>query len=108
MWIYGRDIAWLLKEQFSFEKIYYGILSLFVLFVFFGFIISIFFEWFRLIYVSFLLLYLFIVLFSSLLFKIERSLCIFFGLILTHFSYGFGFLYGLFRSRHSTLYSQIW
>lgn len=108
MWIYGRDIAWLLKEQFSFEKVYYGILSLFVLFVFFGLILSIFIDYFRLIYLCFLLIYLFVVLFSSMIFKVDRIICVFFGLILTHFSYGLGFLYGLIRRRHSTLYGQMW
>ena len=107
MWIYARDKAWLIKEDFSIDKLYYSILSWFVLFLLIGAIISIF-TWFKYLYLFFVLFYLYLVFFSSLLTKIERSLFVFLGLILTHIIYGTGFIYGIIRKKHPTLYGQMW
>ena len=52
MWIYARDKAWLIKEDFSIDKLYYSILSWFVLFLLIGAIISIF-TWFKYLYLFF-------------------------------------------------------
>lgn len=118
MWIYGRDIAMLLKRkgQFSIGKLYYSMLSVFVLGVIFGAVISLFSHFLRLIYLSVILLYLMIVLASSIkktlslrgfsgcseisqISDINKNLkaipFLFIGIIATHFAYGLGFLYGL-------------
>lgn len=97
MWIYGRDIALLLKRknQFSLSRIYYSMLSLFVLGTMLGAIISFFSPFLRSIYFSVLGIYLFLVLISSLKKDLKTSMMLFLGIISTHFAYGLGFLYGL-------------
>lgn len=98
MWIYGRDIALLLKRkgQFSLDKVYYSLLSLFVSGVIAGFILSFINQTIRLIYFLSMLFYLAVVLISSLSKNLKEVPYLLSGIILTHFSYGFGFLYGLF------------
>ena len=105
MWIYGRDIGLLLKKkgQFSYDKLYYSLLSLFVLGVFSGAIASFFSSMLRTIYFSALSLYLFIVLMSSFDKEIKTFPYVFAGIILTHFAYGSGFLYGLFSKPKNAL-----
>ncbi len=118
MWIYGRDIAMLLKRkgQFSIDKLYYSMLSVFVLGIIFGAVISFFSPFLRLIYLSVILFYLILVLASSIkktlslrgfsgcseisqISDINKNLkaipFLFIGIISTHFAYGLGFLYGL-------------
>lgn len=97
MWIYGRDIALLLKRkgQFSLDKMYYSILSLFVLGVVFGAIVSLISPLLRIIYLSVILLYIVIVCASSINKDLKKVPFLFTGIILTHLTYGLGFLYGL-------------
>jgi len=105
MWIYGRDIAMLLKRngQFSIGKLYYFMLSIFVLGVIFGAIISFFSPFLRLIYLSVILLYLMIVLASSINKNLKAIPFLFIGIISTHFAYGLGFLYGLVSKTNNKL-----
>lgn len=95
MWIYGRDVAFLIKEKFSFDKLYYSLSSLWVLFLIIGGIFSIFNEIIRNFFFWVILVYLAIVLFSSLITNLKRSLLDFLTVILTNISYGLGFIYGL-------------
>jgi len=96
MFIYGRDIAWLLKEKFSFWQAYYSIMSIFAI-GFFVFLIGSFFSSIiRFLFIVGLITYLL----SMLLTSIHKSFSVTFwttvATILTHFAYGFGFLKGLF------------
>lgn len=97
IWIYGRDIAFLLKRKghFSIDKFYYSLLSLFVLGVIGGAIISIFNPLLKTIYLSVIALYLILTIISSIRRDIKTMPLIFVGIIATHFAYGFGFIYGL-------------
>ena len=100
MWIYGRDIAWLIKKGFSFDKLYYSILSLFVIGFTVGVILSFFNLWVRIIFLFCLLIYFLIMLVTSIHENFKISFWVFAGSISTHFWYGLGFLYGiLFRNR---------
>ncbi|MBI5148127.1 glycosyltransferase [Candidatus Pacearchaeota archaeon] len=102
IWVYGRDIALLTKKEFSFDKLYYSLPSLFVLFIFFGFLLSLTTK-FREIYWSLVFLYILIVLAFSIRKNIEKTILIFSGIVLTHFSYGLGYLYGLFLIKKTGL-----
>ena len=97
MWIYGRDVAFLIKEKFSFDKLYYSLLSLWVIFLIVGSLFSIFNEIIRYFFLSVILIYLIIISISSLLTNLKRSLLDFFTVILTHISYGLGFIYGILK-----------
>lgn len=105
VWIYGRDIALLLKrkEHFSIDKLYYSMLSLFVLGVVFGGVLSFFNSFLRIIYFSVIGLYLILVLASSLNKNLKTISFLSLGIITTHFAYGLGFLYGLFSKTRSHL-----
>ena len=96
MFIYGRDIAWLIKESFSFNKLYYSILSIFVLYLIAGFILSFLNTAIKFFYLFSIISYLTIMLIYSLIF-FNRSFLVFTGLILTHISYGMGFIYGVLK-----------
>lgn len=97
IWIYGRDAALLLKRkgQFTLDKIYYSMLSIFVMGVIFGAMLSLINPIIRIIYLSILSLYLFLVLISSLRKDLKTIPFLFIGIIATHFTYGIGFIYGL-------------
>jgi len=95
MWIYGRDVAFLIKEEFSFDKLYYSLLSLWIIFLVIGGIISIFNEIIRYFFFGVILIYFVVILISCLVVNLKRSLLDFFTVILTHISYGLGFVYGL-------------
>ena len=95
MFLYGRDIAFFTRKNFSLDLLYYSILSLWVLGLIIGGILSYFSEILRLIYFGVILFYLIIVLISSVLQNIKRSFLVFVMIILTHLSYGVGYLYGL-------------
>lgn len=81
------------------RRLGYFIPSLFLLVLFGGGLLSIFSSSFRMIYVSGLFLYLFIVLIFSILNSPRLAFLAFPGMILTHVAYGFYFLRGFFSSR---------
>jgi cellulose synthase/poly-beta-1,6-N-acetylglucosamine synthase-like glycosyltransferase len=99
VWIYGRDKAWILKEDFSLDKLYYFIPASFLIFVSFGFILSFFDVYFRYAYLLILIFYLILVIVFSLAKGLKRFFLILPGIILTHFSYGLGFIYGLLNKK---------
>ena len=96
MFIYGRDIAWLLKERFSIWQTYYSIMSIFVV----GFFVGLFFSFFSsvvmFLFVVGLIIYVFVILLTSLHEDITTAFWVTLATIFTHFAYGFGFLKGLF------------
>lgn len=96
MWIYGRDKAHLIRRQKIRNSPFYFMPSFFLIFNVAGMIASFFSSSIRLFYLSMILLYLSIVTITSLK-KRERMYLIFFGTILTHISYGLGFLFGLLK-----------
>ncbi len=104
-WVYGRDIALLLKrkKQFSIDKIYYSMLSLFVLGVIFGAILSLVHPIFKIIYFSVISLYLVLTILSSINKNVKAIPYLFAGIICTHFAYGLGFLYGLIAKKPEKL-----
>lgn len=94
------DKAVILKKSFSFEKIIYFLPAIFVLFLVFGFILSLFSIYFMTFYFFVILIYLLIVLVESIKTKgFILSLLVFIGLPLTHIVYGAGFLFGLTRTK---------
>ena len=93
MFIYGRDVAYLIKKQFSFDKLYYSILSIFTIYLFIGLILSFFYTSIKNFYLITIFIYLLSTFIHSL--KYKRFFLVFPGLILTHIYYGAGFLYGL-------------
>jgi cellulose synthase/poly-beta-1,6-N-acetylglucosamine synthase-like glycosyltransferase len=96
MFIYGRDIASLLKKKFSFDKLYYSVLSLFVGYLVVGGVVSFFSGIVKVVYLSSLLLYFGSILLLSIFKDFRRSLLLFITVVLTHISYGIGFIWGLF------------
>src|SRR3989344_251709 len=95
IFIYGRDIAWLTKKDFSLNKIYYSILSLFVVLFFVGLISSLFSKVIGMIFILATGIYLFLILFTSIHENLKVSFNVFITSIITHFSYGIGWLYGV-------------
>lgn len=97
MFIYGRDIAWLTKKDFSLDKIYYSILSLFVVLFFVGLIGSLFSKVIGMTFVLAIGIYLVLILVTSIHENVKVSFNVFITSIITHFSYGIGWLYGVVR-----------
>jgi len=95
VWRYGQDKAGIIKKDFAFDKLYYFI-PVFFMFAFAGGLFLLFNSFLRWVYVAFILLY-----FSLLLVatngSIKKRIIIFTGIILTHFSYAFGFVSGLLK-----------
>ena len=96
MFVYGRDIALLTKKDFSSDKIYYSLLSVFVIAFFTMAIISFASSFFKIIFLSGLSLYLLIMFLTSIHKNFTITLLTFVASVLTHFSYGFGWLKGIF------------
>ena len=106
MYIYSRDIAWLMKDKFSVDKLYYSILSLFVIYLVVGLILSFFNSYIRLFYIYSLSLYLIIIAIGSFKQNKKHAYLVFIGLILTHIVYGIGFLYGILTKKEKSLLQE--
>jgi GT2 family glycosyltransferase len=91
VWNYGRDKAWVIKEDFSIDKLYYSIPFCFVLFLTFGTVLSIFLPPIKVIFLFLFGLYLLIVLIASMIARFRFFPFLFLGIILTHIFYGVGF-----------------
>ncbi len=102
MFIYGRDIAWLTKKEFSWDKLYYSLLSLFVIGFFAGLIWSFFNVFIRAGFLFALGFYLLLMLFTSFHESLKMSWFVFIISIATHFAYGIGWLKGIFSSAEKT------
>lgn len=98
--IYGRDKAFLLKEFFSFDKLYYFLPSLFLLGLVFGFVLSIKSQLIFQVYTAVMVIYFLLIFLQSLMFPgVKRKLLIFCGIPLTHIFYGMGFIQGFMGNR---------
>jgi cellulose synthase/poly-beta-1,6-N-acetylglucosamine synthase-like glycosyltransferase len=95
MFIYGRDIAWLTKEDFSWDKLYYILHSLGLLIFVLGLLLSLFSDFIRVIFLYIVLAYLWVMFLASTKDNLKITFANFITLISTHFSYGIGWLYGL-------------
>jgi cellulose synthase/poly-beta-1,6-N-acetylglucosamine synthase-like glycosyltransferase len=96
MFIYGRDIAWLAKEEFSLNMFYFSLLSLFVIGFWAGTILSLFYPSIRNIFLFLLFFYFLVMIFTNIHKKLKISIFVTTVSIITHFAYGIGFLYGVF------------
>lgn len=95
MWIYARDIAWLTKEDFSFDKIYYSLTAIFSI----GFIVlligSIFNELIRNVFFILAGFYFLVMFLTSVHENLRTTFAVFLTSVLTHFANGFGWLCGI-------------
>jgi len=99
MFIYARDIAWMTKKIFTPWYFYYSILSFFTINFFTFFFLSFFISIVRNIFLIFFCFYFIILFITSWHKNIGISLIVTIMTMLTHFSYGIGFLYGLFKRK---------
>lgn len=99
VWNYGRDKAWVIKEDFSFDQLYYFIPLLFTIFLFFGITLSGLSPLIAKIFLPLISLYLLIIILTSFFIDFKLSPLLFIGIFLTHLTYGSGFFYGLVKKR---------
>ena len=97
MYVYARDIAWLTKKDFSKDELYYMIPSLGIFIFTFGLIGLIYGIYSKIILLSFSL-YFILMFLESLNKNIHTSIIVFFIGIITHFSYGIGWIKGILTS----------
>jgi GT2 family glycosyltransferase len=102
-YIFGRDIAWLTKKEFSFNMLFYSIMSLFVIGFLGGLIGSFFSEIVRLMFFYLLIFYFIIMIITSIHEGFRVSFYVFITSIATHFAYGFGYLKGIFSSPENNI-----
>ncbi len=99
MWTYGRDIAQLTKKEFSIDKIYYAANSIGLLVFVLGVILSISSPQINTIFSYVVFFYLLISFVTSIKESLEMTFAVFATTIATHFTYGFGWLYGIFSRK---------
>lgn len=100
IWTYGRDKALLFKKIPEFKKPFYFMPSIFVIGLVVGVFLSLLNHLFRSIYIIAISIYLSAVFISGLRTKnMKMTMLVFIGIILTHITYGIGFLKGLFTRR---------
>ncbi len=104
MFIYGRDIAWLAKEEFSFDKLYFSLLSLFVIGFFGGVVLSPFYPIIRIVFTFLMAIYFLIILSTSIHKNLKISISVSSISVATHFAYGIGFIYGLLKKNPKNIY----
>jgi cellulose synthase/poly-beta-1,6-N-acetylglucosamine synthase-like glycosyltransferase len=104
MWIYGRDLAWLLKERWQPDILFnvYPMPAIFVAGLVIGGILSFFSNFIRYLYFLAIVFYMIFIFAGSITTNIKTFPLIMIGLILTHISYGLGFIAGLFIPRPKT------
>ncbi|MDO8528974.1 MAG: glycosyltransferase [Nanoarchaeota archaeon] len=95
MFIYGRDIAWLAKEEFSLNMLYFSLLSLFVIGLLTGAVLSAFYPVIRNLFSLLLFFYFLIMIFTSIYENMKTSIFVMTTSVVTHFAYGIGFIYGV-------------
>ncbi|MBU2104464.1 MAG: glycosyltransferase [Nanoarchaeota archaeon] len=106
MWIYARDIAWLTKEDFSFDKIYYSLTAIFSI----GFIVlligSIFNELIRNVFFILAGFYFLVMFLTSVHENLRTTFAVFLTSVLTHFANGFGWLCGILTKKKLDTFSE--
>jgi glycosyltransferase involved in cell wall biosynthesis len=95
MFIYGRDIAWLTKEEFTPPMLYFSLLSLFIISFFGGILLSIFYLKIRVVFFFLIAIYFLIMIPTSIHKNLKISLYVFTVSVITHFAYGTGFIIGI-------------
>ncbi|MFZ5955031.1 MAG: glycosyltransferase [Nanoarchaeota archaeon] len=95
MYIYGRDIAWLTKKDFSFDKLYFSLLTLFVLGIVAGIFLSFFNPLIKNIFLVCLCIYIILMASTNIHENFKVSFFCFATTITTHFAYGLGWLKGI-------------
>jgi len=96
IYIYGRDVAWLFKQRgFSWDVLYYSMLSWGIISTAIGFTLSFFNPILRILFIIGVILYVLPVIISSIVVSKGKWLFSSIGLMLTHASYGIGFIIGL-------------
>ena len=95
MYIYSRDIAWLTKNEFSLDKLYYMIPSLGLL-IFVSGLIGIYYNVYSNLILTGFFIYIILMFLSSLRVNIITSIVVWIVSVATHFAYGFGWLKGMF------------
>ena len=98
IYIYGRDIAWHTKKEFTFDKLVFSLLSGGVLFFLVGLTSSFFYPFIRNWFLVIILIYMLIMLLVSININIKTSFNVWIIGMGTHFAYGFGWLKGIFSS----------
>ncbi len=95
MFVYGRDNLWLLKKEFSINKLHFLITLIGII----GFLLGIIFSFFnpviRIIFPILITISLFMILFTSIHKSIKITFFVFITSVLTLFAHGLGSLYGL-------------
>ncbi|HLD02223.1 MAG TPA: glycosyltransferase [Candidatus Nanoarchaeia archaeon] len=104
MYIYARDLAWLLKDKQEKSIIFniHPLPSLFLIGVVAGFFLALLNPILELIYIAVLLVYLVVFMLASIARNVLHFPLILLGIILTHISYGIGFLAGLISRKPRT------
>jgi glycosyltransferase involved in cell wall biosynthesis len=106
VWIYARDIAWLTKEDFSFDKIYYSLTAIFSVGFLFLLIWGFFNEFTRDIFLILAGFYFLIMFFTSIHENLKTTCAVFLTSVLTHFANGFGCLYGIFTKKKTEIFGE--
>jgi len=102
MFIYSRDISWLTKKEFSFDKLYYSLPSVGLLIFIFGLIGSYYYSFIRNWFLVIVLVYMLIMLLVSIRVNVKTSFFVWIIGMGTHFAYGIGWLKGIFSSSEKT------
>lgn len=95
MYVYSRDIAWLTKDNFSFDKLYYIIPSLGLLVFILG-LFGIYYDIYSNLILAGFAIYFILMALGSFKKNIFFSLVVFGISVATHFAYGIGWLKGIF------------
>jgi len=102
IFVYSRDIAWLTKKEFAFNKLLYSMATIAMIIFVIGLIFSFFDDTIRFIFIIVVILYLILILITSLHKGPITSFYVFIITIATHFTYGIGWLYGIFSQAEKT------
>jgi len=102
MYIYARDIAWLTKKEFTFDKLIFSILGACVLLFSAGIIGSIFNTFIRNWFLIVVLAYMLVMLLVSIRNNVKTSFFVWIISMGTHFAYGIGWLIGILSTQEKT------
>lgn len=104
--VYGRDNLWLMKSEFSKNKLHFLITLFGVLGFAAGIILSLFFPLVRNIFLILVGIYGVLFLFTSIRKNLKISFWTFFASLITPFAHGIGSLYGLFTRQKFNVFSE--
>ena len=99
MFIYGRDNVWLMKKEFSLNKLHFLISSFGVLGFFSGLVLSSFIPLVRTLFLVIVGIYLLSFLFTSFRENVKTTFWVFVVSAMTPFLHGFGSIWGLIKKQ---------